>query len=489
MKKSIMILCAMLLVLGVGGMANATLIVSLAGDKDSFGTGKPLGSSILYNTEPSWDPSDGDFDRELRSSYHWTHTYLLPSDEIVVGASLTVVALDIDDGSGSDPQYYDVRLYLDNMEVPGAFDDVTDMQVGGDSYLPTEAIFTLDPPFLSALQDGILNVMVDPLGGVGGLDGLMIDYAELQIETAPVPEPVAVDIKPGSCPNPLSVKSKGVLPVAILGTPDFDVSDIDVSTVLLEGVAPIRDSLEDVATPFNGVSHATCLDCTNAGPDGFKDLVLHFDTQQIVAAVGPVSDGECLPLQLTGELSDGTPFEGMDYIVVRSKGGAGPNEKPDECYGCVPKTGQTSSYVTGDDGDLQKGTAWPEPRFIDNGDGTVTDRLTCLIWVKDGAIISGGTHDWYGALTFCNTLNFAGHQDWRMPNAREMLSLIDYEMYGPALPADNPFQNVSIHRYWTSTTDNENDDDAFAVYIRYGNIWQNLKSDSSLLVLPVRGGN
>ena len=47
----------------------------------------------------------------------------------------------------------------------------------------------------------------------------------------------------------------------------------------------------------------------------------------------------------------------------------------------VPATGQTDSVAAGDDGDLQKGVPWPDPRFTDNGDGTVTDHLTGLIWL------------------------------------------------------------------------------------------------------------
>jgi hypothetical protein len=52
-------------------------------------------------------------------------------------------------------------------------------------------------------------------------------------------------------------------------------------------------------------------------------------------------------------------------------------------YAPVPKTGQTTSYASGDDGALQKGVAWPTPRFTDNSNGTVTDKLTGLIWMKD----------------------------------------------------------------------------------------------------------
>ena len=49
----------------------------------------------------------------------------------------------------------------------------------------------------------------------------------------------------------------------------------------------------------------------------------------------------------------------------------------------VPKTGQTTSFVTGEDGDLRERRAAANPRFIDNGDGTITDNLTGLIWLKN----------------------------------------------------------------------------------------------------------
>ena len=57
----------------------------------------------------------------------------------------------------------------------------------------------------------------------------------------------------------------------------------------------------------------------------------------------------------------------------------------------VPKTGQTTSYTTGDDGDLEMGVPWPSPRFTDKGDGTVTDNLTGLIWLKDANCFGGRT--------------------------------------------------------------------------------------------------
>jgi len=130
----------------------------------------------------------------------------------------------------------------------------------------------------------------------------------------------AVDIKPGSCPNPINVKSKGVLPVAILGNAPDDVTEIDVSTILLEGVSPLRWDMKDVATPFEPyIGREDAMDCTTSGPDGFMDLTLKFDTQEIVAALGDVSDGQVVVMQLTGNLLDGTPIIGEDVVVIISK--------------------------------------------------------------------------------------------------------------------------------------------------------------------------
>ena len=102
----------------------------------------------------------------------------------------------------------------------------------------------------------------------------------------------------------------------------------------------------------------------------------------------------------------------------------------------VPKTGQTTSYAARDDGDLEKGVAWPNPRFTDNGNGTVTDNLTGLMWMKnanvgnDCAGADAGTVNWATALASAAACNagagYAGQTDWRLPNVRELLSLIDY---------------------------------------------------------------
>lgn len=137
------------------------------------------------------------------------------------------------------------------------------------------------------------------------------------------PTSVYVDIKPGSCPNPLNMKSGGLLPVAILGTEDFDVTAIDPSSVKLSRdpvscfAEPIRWSYEDVATPFDGES----CDCHDYDGDGYLDLTLKFDTQELVSclALESLVAGEPVPLTLTGNLMEehgNTPIEGQDCILI-----------------------------------------------------------------------------------------------------------------------------------------------------------------------------
>jgi len=147
---------------------------------------------------------------------------------------------------------------------------------------------------------------------------------------------VPLDIKPTSCPNPLNTSSQGVLPVAILGTEDLDVIEIELVSLSLVGVSPIRVEFEDVATPVNDDNRLgeDCLDCTEAGPDGFMDLTLKFDKQEIVAAIEAglvpgeeLQDKECRVLTLTGKLKDAGPPDpitgasivGKDIVRIQKK--------------------------------------------------------------------------------------------------------------------------------------------------------------------------
>ena len=122
-------------------------------------------------------------------------------------------------------------------------------------------------------------------------------------------------------------------------------------------------------------------------------------------------------------------------------------------------TGQQVSSAAGDDGSLKKGVAWNgATRFTDKQDGTVTDTLTGLMWLKDAGCL--GSDVWSRALTAVNQLaagscglsdqSVAG--DWRLPNINELESLIDVSAANPAISAGNPFANVSGGIYWSSTS-------------------------------------
>jgi len=150
-------------------------------------------------------------------------------------------------------------------------------------------------------------------------DGVSQGDQEVTITVVSIIE-VGFDIKPGSCPNPLNVKAKGVFPVAILGRETFDVAQIDPGSVVLERVAPLRRSLEDVATPFEPfIGKEDAYDCNEYGPDGYVDLTLKFGAQEIVGALGDANDGDVLVLQLTGEEYGGRPIVSEDVVVILKK--------------------------------------------------------------------------------------------------------------------------------------------------------------------------
>jgi hypothetical protein len=153
----------------------------------------------------------------------------------------------------------------------------------------------------------------------------------------------------------------------------------------------------------------------------------------------------------------------------------------------VPKTGQTNSYQTGDDGAYQKGVAWPNPRFTIQADtNCVLDNLTGLIWARNANL--AGTMNWSNAISYCEALNYGGQTDWRLPNLREQLSLVDYTQLNPSLPAGHPFTGVQSDSYWSSMSYANDTNVAWGVYMGYGPLHYDYKSSDYFFVWPVRGG-
>jgi hypothetical protein len=131
--------------------------------------------------------------------------------------------------------------------------------------------------------------------------------------------------------------------------------------------------------------------------------------------------------------------------------------RPGDKLTSLPRSGQTKIYAVGDDASAAKGASWPFPRLSDNNDGTVTDHLTGLIWLKNASCL--GSSVWSVALAAANRLasGACGLNDgsvagqWRMPNVNELESLVDAAQSNPSLPAGNPFTGVA-NSYWSSTT-------------------------------------
>ena len=131
---------------------------------------------------------------------------------------------------------------------------------------------------------------------------------------------VVVDVKPGSNVNPVNLRSNGVLPVAVLGSADLDVTTIDPSTILLNGVAPLRWSIEDVCGPMPDPPDPMdpMMDDNDDAemPDGFDDLTLKFKTQEIAATLDDVARGDIVSIFFTGETFDGAVLTGEEYILI-----------------------------------------------------------------------------------------------------------------------------------------------------------------------------
>ena len=185
-----------------------------------------------------------------------------------------------------------------------------------------------------------------------GFEVVGIDFEQMTI--LPEPVEVALDIKPGSCPNPINVTSHGVVPAAILGSGDLDVTTIDPASIRLAGVAPLRSGYEDVGTPFDpmvGKSDCT-LDCGDYGSDGYMDLTVKFDTEELAAAIG--GGDECVVVPLTGyflEAYGGGPIVGEDVVIIKSNNGGGSGPGPGRAPMGERQITGTSTPVspTGDD--------------------------------------------------------------------------------------------------------------------------------------------
>ena len=242
---------------------------------------------------------------------------------------ISATQIDLDPNTGgvqSLPGGPEAFVYVSSANAGFAIDSLLISEWSADNV----AAYELDGfsnPILSTRRDfltglnGALGAFVDPSTG----DFLISTYGDFGVNGVdqvfrvegfiPSRFELTIDIKPGSFPNSVNLKSKGVLPVAILGTDEFDVNNVNIDSLLFgdallidfggTAVSPLRSGLEDVSG------------------DGLMDLILKFSTRDLVefGALG-LDTVEGL---LTGELLDGTPFAGMDSIRLVPPNGSNGN--------------------------------------------------------------------------------------------------------------------------------------------------------------------
>lgn len=242
-----------------------------------------------------------------------------------------------------------------------------------------------------------------------------------------------------------------------------------------------------------------------AGPDPNVSVGKSLDE---IMAVAPAVDNDhgAAPVDV---------LPGKTYWSLRDDGLWGLQRSP---WAPLPKSGQTMCYDavgtptscegTGQDGALQKGVALPTPRFAGNSNGTVTDNLTGLTWLTDANCVDLSPKTWTAALTavaglkgdgsMCGLSDDSVAGDWRLPNAKELFSLVSHAYSAPALSntdgsarwtAGAPFSSVQLSPYWSSTSKWGGSAWNYAAFVNFG--YGTLDSEAkavSWYVWPVRGG-
>lgn len=192
-------------------------------------------------------------------------------------------------------------------------------------------------------------------------------------------------------------------------------------------------------------------------------------------------DAEATITSLTGELA-------LCRSELRDCGRA-PNLSDTGQVLCYDTAGNTVSCDNpdwpGQDGSYQAGCQLAG-RFVDNGDDTVTDNCTNLMWHKNTVGTSGAGLDWQQALQYCENLELAGFSDWRLPSVTELATLVDYSRGRDSTPIYPVFGGF-LGTTWTSTTFAREPRLAWYVYFIDGSLGFEVEKRLGRIVRAVRG--
>ncbi|MHC4533098.1 MAG: hypothetical protein ACYS6K_04020 [Planctomycetota bacterium] len=199
--------------------------------------------------------------------------------------------------------YADISSYI----AVGAdsFLNIHSGNVGGSISVHSTAVVTVYGTGFGGSGDFSVAGQVTFSGGSGTLTGTYGDHTPINLSFSgsdilvvyledPVTsdEEVEIDIKPGSHPNSINLKSNGAVPVAVLSTDEFDAADVDPATVDFAGASPLRWTLCDV------------------DDDGDEDMLFHFKTQELNL------DENSTEAELTGQTNDGDDISGTDDVRI-----------------------------------------------------------------------------------------------------------------------------------------------------------------------------
>jgi len=213
-------------------------------------------------------------------------------------------------------------------------------------------------------------------------------------------------------------------------------------------------------------------------------------------------EARAVNLGWSGVFKAGEP-KSLDYWVLPVRNDADTANAPV----ALPATNQTDCFDasgasvacdgTGQDGDIRAGVVWPQPRFTDNGDGSITDNLTGLVWLQQADCFDPAGFDQALASSAqladgaCNLSDGSAAGDWRLPNFRELFSLLDWSQFNPILTAGHPFKKVPLKLHWTSTAslpggDGEARDRAWTISPYFNGNFHPATKTSEERFLPVR---
>ena len=325
-------LCMVLGAIAICRPGMAQLVDPMGDAVDSFGAGPPL--LDIDTISVTFDATDLFFEMTF-------HTPISPASVLAPDSVAGLLEFDTDQNPGTG--FPPLQNFFSPPFVP---------LVAGSDYVVDLASELFHPGFVDVLQlPGFILVDTVPitygpmsfsgqiaLASLGGDDGV-VDFTsiigtfpqptdatdEVGTSTAVAGDGPSLDIKPGSCPNSLNRNSNGVLPVGLLGSADFDVTMVDVSTVEIsradgmggsaapnEGPPGPHSVFADVGTPFGG----ELCDCHDLEGDGITDLSMKFRTQDVVVALelDRLPGGALVELVVSGTLLNGESFAASDCV-------------------------------------------------------------------------------------------------------------------------------------------------------------------------------